>query len=159
MPGRSKSRIRSVAALILQSGVDLAYTACGACNCAMRRDACSLPNEEKQAALHKSAAQLDDAADAVGNMVKQLEFRSGRGFRLDGTVRRCVSFRSLHDCKLGAGKTKVLTGLRAACFQASVRSRWFFADAFRRRADACPRAAPTGPLAVGNTQARSTRGP
>ncbi|CAE7659799.1 unnamed protein product [Symbiodinium microadriaticum] len=42
-----------------------------------RRDACNLPNEEKQAALHKSAAQLDDAADAVGNMVKQLEFRSG----------------------------------------------------------------------------------
>ncbi|CAE7700414.1 MDH2 [Symbiodinium sp. CCMP2456] len=41
------------------------------------RDASNLPNEEKQAALHKSAKQLDDAADAVGNMVKQLELRSG----------------------------------------------------------------------------------
>eukprot|EP00439_Symbiodinium_sp_Y106_P083275 s250_g23.t1 len=62
------------------------------------RDACNLPNEQKQAALHKSAKQLDDAADAVGSMVKQLERSGGAlpthfvGVRMPVHVRRRLGY-------------------------------------------------------------------
>ena len=45
--------------------------------CNLRREACSLPSEAQHDALHAAAKQLEETAEAVSALVKQMELRTG----------------------------------------------------------------------------------